>query len=67
MLIDNHVQNNTGYWGAPDSAHQFCEPHYAFTDYAAEAFNSLSSTVYVVAAVMAYFRVLNSNKDAKLI
>jgi dihydroceramidase len=42
---------NTGYWGAATAVHQFCEPKYATSHFFAEFFNSVSSLVYVFAAL----------------
>ena len=49
--IANRKQDVIGYWGSSDALHQFCEPHYAFTFYAAEFFNSTSSLAYTAAAI----------------
>ena len=57
FAVANRIQDKTGYWGIPDATHQFCEPHYAFSPYAAEALNALSSLVFVLAAGMAYSRI----------
>lgn len=43
----------TGYWGEPDSLHQFCEPHYQTSYYFAEFYNSLSSLIYPLVAAYA--------------
>ena len=42
---------STGFWGAATAVHQFCEPKYKTSHYVAEFYNSLSSFVYVFAAV----------------
>jgi len=49
--IQNRKQGVLGYWGPSDALHQFCEPHYYFTSYSAELFNSISSLAYTAAAM----------------
>ena len=49
--IANRRQDVNGFWGPSDALHQFCEPHYAFTFFLAEFFNSTSSLAYTAAAI----------------
>lgn len=49
--IANRKQSVLGYWGPSDALHQFCEPHYASTFYAAELFNAVSSLAFIAAAI----------------
>lgn len=62
--IPTRVHNETGFWGPVDAVHQFCEPHYSTTYFAAEFYNGLSSIVFVLTAWHCY-RTLpqTTNKD----
>ena len=56
QVLNIPTQNDvpsTGYWGAATAVHQFCEPKYATSPYVAEFYNSLSSFIYVFAAIYA--------------
>mmetsp|Transcript_12905 Transcript_12905/g.27963 ORF Transcript_12905/g.27963 Transcript_12905/m.27963 type:complete len:263 (-) Transcript_12905:295-1083(-) len=44
------------YWGNPDATTQFCEAKYVVTPYVAEFWNSTSSAIYVVFAVLGLIR-----------
>lgn len=57
FVIANRIQAKTGYWGIANTSHQFCEPHYAFSPYVAEACNALSSLVFVWVAIISYSRI----------
>lgn len=52
--VNTRVHKETGYWGPVDANHQFCEPHYATTEYLAEAWNAVSSLLFVAAAWWAF-------------
>merc|ERR1711992_247891 len=54
FLIQKRNHAKSGFWGRPDATHEFCEPHYATTFFAAEAWNALSSLVFLFGALMAY-------------
>jgi len=43
----------TGFWGASDALHQFCEPRYAISYHFAEFWNSISSAIYVLVGIYA--------------
>ncbi len=50
-----------GFWGAPTSTIDWCEPNYAITRYVAEFFNTISSLAIVAVAVtgiLVHFRLL---------
>ncbi len=50
-----------GFWGAPTSTIDWCEPNYAITSYVAEFFNTVSSLAIVAVAVtgiLLHFRLL---------
>lgn len=58
------MHNETGYWGPVDANHQFCEPHYASTFYLAEAWNAISSLLYVAAACHVYGRIVIATRNS---
>ena len=62
--IPTRVHNATGFWGPVDAVHQFCEPHYATTYYAAEFYNGLSSIVFVLTAWQCYRTLPDSSSTS---
>jgi len=51
LHVETRTHNTTGFWGPPDSNHQFCEPHYTVTPFLAEFYNSWSSFIFVGTAL----------------
>jgi dihydroceramidase len=63
LSVNTRTQNVTGWWGPADANHQFCEPHYAVSDYIAEWNNTWSSLLYTFTAIYLWRHIAFKTND----
>eukprot|EP01084_Bolivina_argentea_P138148 243286_1 len=51
----NQENINNGYWGLPNSDFDWCEYNYLLTQYIAEPWNSITSLLYVIVAMIGQY------------
>ena len=56
-----------GFWGLPNTTHQFCEPNYAFSYYGVESVNAFSSIISILCAFKAHRQIQPRGESMKMI